>query len=123
MVNAYGADVRIRFDPAKVLVVDTNTYSPGTQIQPLYDFMLPDFLIRQVACNALDTADPLCDEPAEVGTIWYTFTQVNPTPEKSGSGAIAAHHAPRNWRGPVAARHLLFEDLGPQRCHDPEHGK
>ncbi len=89
VVAAYGVDVRISYDPAKLMVIDQDVYSYGTQIQPLNGFMKPDFIMRQVACNALDPADPFCDEAAEVGTIWYAFTQVNPTPEVSGSGAIA----------------------------------
>jgi hypothetical protein len=89
VVGAYGADVRINYDPARLMVVDYDLYSYGTQIQPLNTFIKPDFTIRRVACNALDTADAFCDEPAEIGTIWYAFTQVNPTPEVSGSGPIA----------------------------------
>lgn len=89
VVAAYGADVRINYDITKLMVVDYDQYSYGTQIQPLSGFMKPDFVIRQVACNALDAADPYCDEPAEVGTIWYAFTQVNPTGPTSGSGALA----------------------------------
>jgi hypothetical protein len=89
VVAAYGVDVRINYDPTKLMVIDQDQYSYGTQIQPLSGFMKPDFVMRQVACNALDPADPFCDEAAEVGTIWYAFTQVNPTQEVSGSGAIA----------------------------------
>ncbi len=89
VIDGYGADVRINFDHTKLMVIDYDQYSYGTQIQPLNTFMKPDFLIRRVACNALDPADPFCDEAAEVGTIWYAFTQVNPTAQVSGSGPIA----------------------------------
>ena len=86
---AYAADVRVKYDPATLAVVDANPSMDGTQIQPLNGFMKPEFVIRQISCNALDPADPLCDDPAEVGTIWYSFTQLNPTPPVSGSGALA----------------------------------
>jgi hypothetical protein len=89
VVSLYGADVRIQYDPTLLRVVDQDAYTEGTQIQPLGGFLKPDFVIRKVACNALDAADELCNEPAEVGVVWYAATQMNPTPPVSGSGVIA----------------------------------
>lgn len=89
VTSLYGADVRIRFDPALVQVVDQESAAAGTQIQPFNDFLKTDWVIRKNACNALDPADELCNDPAEVGTIWYAATALNPTPPVSGSGAIA----------------------------------
>ncbi len=87
VVNLYGADIRLEFDPAVVQVVDADSYSPGTQIEPLYSFLSPDFVIKRVACNTVEPANPDC---SKAGFIWYALTQVNPTSPVSGSGAIAA---------------------------------
>jgi len=90
VVGLYGADFRMTFDPARLQVVDQDSYTYGTQLQPIGTFLKTDFVIRKVACNALDSSNSLCDEPAEVGTIWYSNTQVNPSVEVSGSGPIAS---------------------------------
>jgi hypothetical protein len=87
IVNMYGADIRLTFDPSLVEVVDADVYSPGTQIQPLYGFLRPDFVIKRGACNAVEPENPDC---AEAGFIWYAVTQLNPAPPVTGSGAIAA---------------------------------
>lgn len=85
----YGADVRVHFDPAVLQVVDANVSAPYTQIQPLSDFLQTNFVIKKVACNALDPANTDCDEAGEVGTIWYANSEKNPTAPVNGSGAIA----------------------------------
>lgn len=72
----YGADVRLSFDAARMQVVDADPNIPGTQIQPLYDFMTPGFVIKKEANNS-------------AGTIWYAATQLNPSPPVSGSGPLA----------------------------------
>jgi hypothetical protein len=87
VVNMYGADIRLTFDPSLVEVVDADIYSPGTQIQPLYGFLRPDFVIKRGACNAVEPDNPDC---AEAGFIWYAVTQLNPAQPVTGSGAIAA---------------------------------
>ncbi len=87
VVNMYGVDVRLKFDPALAQVEDADIYSDGTQIQPLYGFMRPDFVIKRVACNTVEPNNPDC---AEAGFIWYAVTQLNPAPPVTGSGAIAA---------------------------------
>ena len=89
VVGLYGADVRVRFDPALLQVVDANVAAPFTQIQPLSGFLQTNLVIKKVACNALDPTNPDCDEPAEVGTIWYANTQKNPSLPVDGSGPIA----------------------------------
>lgn len=76
VIDLYGADVRLSFDPGVAQVVDTDPSLPGTQIQPLADFMSPDFVIKKEANNS-------------AGTIWYAATQLNPSPPVSGSGPLA----------------------------------
>jgi hypothetical protein len=76
VTDLYGLDVRLAFDPARAMVVDADPFRPGTQIEPLYEFLEPGFIVRQEADNA-------------AGTIWYAATQLNPTPPVSGSGAVA----------------------------------
>ena len=68
----YGLDVRLSFDPAAVEVADADPVADGTQVQP-GDLLSVDFVLRNEADN-------------EEGTIWFALTQVNPSPEVSGSG-------------------------------------
>jgi hypothetical protein len=76
VVDLYGADVRLSFDPAFVQVQDADPAAAGVQIEVLSDFLNPDFVVRKTADNI-------------AGTIWYAATQVNPSPPVSGSGALA----------------------------------
>lgn len=76
VVDLYGADVQMSFDPAIAQVVDANPNKGGTQIEILDEFLSPDFVVRDRADNV-------------AGTIWYANTQVNPTQPVSGSGALA----------------------------------
>jgi len=76
VVDLFGLDVRMRFDPAYVQVVDADPATPGVQIQPLSGFLSPDFVVRRIADN-------------ETGLIRYALTQVAPSPPASGSGAVA----------------------------------
>lgn len=87
IVDGYGLDVRMCFDPQVIQVQDVDANIPGIQIQPLATFMQPAFVIKREAQNAPDPARAEC---ATSGFIWYAFTQLNPTPPKTGSGAIAA---------------------------------
>ena len=72
--DLYGADVRAKFDPAVLEVVDVNPAQDGVQILP-GSFLKPDFVVRSVADNA-------------AGTIWYASTQVSPTLPVSGTGVL-----------------------------------
>lgn len=74
IANLYGADVRAKFDPAALEVVDADEGKPDTQIVP-GAFLKPDFVVRAIADNA-------------AGTIWYANTQVSPTLPVSGSGVL-----------------------------------
>jgi hypothetical protein len=76
VVNLYGADVKISFDPALLEVVDADSVETGVQILPVSELLYPDWVIRNTVDNTL-------------GTIWYAATQLNPRPPSSGSGAIA----------------------------------
>ncbi len=76
VVDLYGADVQMSFDPAVAQVVDADPRKGGTQIEILDEFLSPDFTIRDRADNV-------------AGTIWYANTQVNPTEAVSGSGPLA----------------------------------
>lgn len=76
IADLYAADVRMNFDPTIAQVVDANAAKPGTQIEMLDEFLSLDFVVRDVADNAL-------------GTIWYANTQVNPSQPVSGSGPLA----------------------------------
>lgn len=84
---AYGADVRMCFDPTLVEVQDADSAMPGIQIQPLSAFMEPGFVIKHEAQNVPDAGRNNCKTG---GMVWYAFTQLNPTEPKTGSGPIAA---------------------------------
>jgi hypothetical protein len=85
--NLYGADIRISFDPAILEVVDADPSVAGVQVQPLSSFLIPDFVVKKKACNAVDPADPDCQVG---GVVWYAVTQLNPSMPVSGSGPLAA---------------------------------
>lgn len=75
VVELYGADVRLSFDPSIAQIVDADPNSDGTQIEILDEFLSPDFVLRRIGDNT-------------AGTIWYAVSQVNPSPPVSGSGAL-----------------------------------
>jgi hypothetical protein len=75
VVELYGADIRLSFDPSRLQVVDANANKPGIQLQPLTAFLSPDFLL-------LNTADNTS------GTAGYAATQLNPRPPATGSGDL-----------------------------------
>jgi hypothetical protein len=81
------ADVHVQFDPALLQVVDADVDAPGVQIEPIYTFMYPGFIIKRIACNAADPNNPDCPVG---GIVWYAANQVNPAPPASGSGALVA---------------------------------
>jgi hypothetical protein len=78
VVELYGADVRLGFDPAKLQVVDADPGTDGIQIMPLDTFLSPDFVVREGLGYAEDP-----------DVIWYAVTQVNPSEAVSGSGPLA----------------------------------
>lgn len=83
VANLYGTDLRVSFDPTIGQVVDQDVYTPGTQIQPLYSWLFPGFMIHR------ETHSP-ADNPPNCGAwcIWYAVTQTNPTPPVNGAGAV-----------------------------------
>ncbi len=78
VVELYGADVRLGFDPAALQVVDADPTVEGIQIMPLDTFLSPDFVVRKGLGYAEDP-----------DVIWYAVTQVNPSEAVSGSGPLA----------------------------------
>jgi hypothetical protein len=68
----YGLDIRLEFDPTAVAVVDADPATAGVQVRP-GELLALDMVARNVADN-------------EAGTVWFAMTQVNPSPEVSGSG-------------------------------------
>ena len=76
VVDLYGLDVRMVFDPLYAQVVDSDPVAPGVQIQPLDGFLSPDFVVRRSADNT-------------TGQIRYAATQISPSQPVSGSGAVA----------------------------------
>lgn len=78
VVDLYGADVRMGFDPAVLQVVDADPNTDGIQITPLDTFLSPDFVVRKGLGYAEDP-----------DVIWYAVTQVNPSEAVSGSGPLA----------------------------------
>ncbi|MFQ5593113.1 MAG: LysM peptidoglycan-binding domain-containing protein [Anaerolineae bacterium] len=80
VIDLFGADVRLEYDPEIVEVVDANTLVPGTQISS-GDF--PD-ISGGKGFVAQNTVNP--DE----GTIGYAMTLLSPTEPVSGSGTLAS---------------------------------
>jgi len=72
--NLYGVDIRLSFDPAKLEVVDADPLRSGIQVTD-GNFLTDTFAVYREADNT-------------AGTIKYVVTQVNPTPERSGSGVL-----------------------------------
>nr|BAL57563.1 hypothetical protein HGMM_F51E07C08 [uncultured Chloroflexota bacterium] len=77
VTNLYGAEFRIKYDPAVVSVQDVQTDQAGIQIEP--GSLLP---VTQgfVVANQV--------KPEE-GTITFALTLLNPAPAVSGSGPLA----------------------------------
>ncbi|HOU24760.1 MAG TPA: cohesin domain-containing protein, partial [Anaerolineae bacterium] len=70
----YGLDIRLKFDPAAVQVVDADASSEGLQTRG-GDLLKPDFVVRNLADN-------------EAGTVWFALTQLNPSEAVTGSGVV-----------------------------------
>jgi len=88
--DLYGIDVRARFDPSVVEVVDADSSLAGIQLASGV-FLTPDFVVR----NAADNTN---------GTIQYAITQINPSEPASGDGVIVTVAL----RGLVAGRQSAF---------------
>jgi hypothetical protein len=73
-VDVYGIDLRARYDPALVEVVDLETGKPAAQMAA-GSFMHHDFVLRNEADN-------------NSGMLQYIFTQLNPSLPVNGSGII-----------------------------------
>jgi len=74
VTDLYGADIRLSFDPARLEVVDADLLLSGIQVTD-GNFLTGLFVIFREANNT-------------AGTIKYAVAQVNPTPERSGSGVL-----------------------------------
>jgi hypothetical protein len=75
VTELYGAQLRIRFDPEVLEVIDTDPSQSGVQIEP-GPMLSPDFVVQNLADN-------------EAGTIDYALTQLPPSKPSSGDGVIA----------------------------------
>lgn len=72
--EVYGIDMRARFDPAFIEIVDADPAQDGIQMTP-GSFLKPDFVVRNTVDNG-------------AGTLQYVVTQVNPTQPATGSGVV-----------------------------------
>jgi hypothetical protein len=72
----YGAQIRLRFDPAIVEVVDADFAQEGVQAQQ-GAFPTPDFVVQNAADNI-------------TGTIDYAVTQLQPNKPSEGQGTICS---------------------------------
>lgn len=72
--DAYGIEVRAKFDPSIIEVADADPNQDGVQMIP-GTFIKPDFLVRNTADN-------------QKGTLQYVITQVNPSTPVSGNGIV-----------------------------------
>lgn len=73
--DLYGVQLRIRFDPAVLQVVDADPSQEGTQIEP-GTLPTPDYIVLNDADN-------------QAGTIVYALTQMPPSKPGNGDGVIA----------------------------------
>ena len=74
VIDLYGVDVKVTFDPNVLEVVDANPAKPGIQVQD-GSFLSPDFVVSREADNA-------------AGTLEYAMTQAAPSLPVSGSGVL-----------------------------------
>ena len=76
VVDFYGAQLELSFDPAKVQVVDVDDGKEGIQIEP-GSCPTPDFVVENEADNT-------------VGTITYSVSSLSPSLPCDGTGVIAS---------------------------------
>lgn len=86
MVDLYGGQLAVTFDPKVLQVVDQDPGRPGAQIVPA-DFPKPDTVLRNAANNA-------------TGRLEYFFTLTGEKPGVSGAGTVA---------------HIVLRGVGPGR--------
>ena len=60
VANLYGADITFAFDPLQLEVVDAVPGVAGLQLAALDEFLYPDYVAKNKACNAVDQSDPDC---------------------------------------------------------------
>ncbi len=84
MVDLYGGQVAVTFDPAVLQVVDQDPGRPGAQVKP-GDFPKPDTVLRNAANSS-------------AGRLEYYFTLTGEKPGVSGQGTVA---------------HLVLRGIGP----------
>lgn len=75
VVDLYGADVQLRFDPTLFQVRDADPARSGIQVVIHNELLYPDLLVR-------GEVDPT------TGHIWYAAAQLNPRPPAQGSGRL-----------------------------------
>ncbi len=77
VTDLYGAEFRLSYDPALLMVQDVNSNQDGVQIEP--GTLLP---VDQgfVVANQVDATE---------GTITFAMTLLNPAPPATGTGALA----------------------------------
>jgi len=74
VVDLYGVDIIVAFDPRVVSVIDSDPLKAGVQVQQ-GPFLDPGFTVYNYADN-------------EAGVVRFTMTQLNPSPAKSGDGVL-----------------------------------
>ncbi len=72
--DVYGIDVRARFDPSVIEIVDADAAQAGVQLRH-GSFLQPDFVVRNAADNVS-------------GTLQYVVTQISPSAPANGEGVI-----------------------------------
>ncbi|MBC8254180.1 MAG: hypothetical protein H8E35_09125, partial [Ardenticatenia bacterium] len=77
VVDLYGAEVQLRYDPVQLEVQDANPRLDGVQIAPGAFLAAGD---RFVVSNKVDV---------EAGLINFVVTLLNPAPPVSGTGVLA----------------------------------
>ncbi len=78
VANAYGADVRITYDPSLLQAIDANPSTPGTVELTLGPLLTQSsyFTVRNEANNT-------------TGTAWVALVQLNPALPVNGTGVLA----------------------------------
>jgi hypothetical protein len=103
VVDLYGAEVQLRYDPVQLEVQDANPRLEGVQIAPGTFLAAED---RFVVSNRVDV---------EAGLIKFVVTLLNPAPPVSGTGVLATVAFRIVGSGPlsveVAKAQLVSSDL------------
>jgi hypothetical protein len=110
--DLYGLQLRIKFDPEVLEVVDADSSQEGIQIEP-GTLPAPDFIVLNNADN-------------QAGTIDYALTQMPPREPSSGDGVIARI----TFQGKAASvsqvqfdQYLLANTEGDSIEATPQHGQ